>query len=86
MPKPFLHFHNNYSSSTRHSGAAKNHFVAASGEFVGTFLFLYFGFAGGGADGRGGAGQRAEERADGCVYRARVRAQSAGDGVGVLSD
>jgi Major intrinsic protein len=22
-----------------------NHFVAASGEFVGTFLFLYFGFA-----------------------------------------
>jgi len=23
----------------------KNHFVAASGEFVGTFLFLYFAFA-----------------------------------------
>jgi hypothetical protein len=25
--------------------AMKNHFVAASGEFVGTFLFLYFAFA-----------------------------------------
>lgn len=50
MPEPFLPFHNNYSSSTRHGGAVKNHFVAASGEFVGTFPFLYFGFAGGGAD------------------------------------
>jgi hypothetical protein len=86
MPKPFLPFHNNYSSSTRYGGVVKNHFVAASGEFVDTFLFLYFGFAGGGADGRGGAGQRAEERANGRVYRARVRVQSAGDGVGVLSD
>jgi hypothetical protein len=86
MPKPSLPIHNNYSSSTRHGVAAKNHFVAASGEFVGTFLFLYFGFAGGGADGRGGAGQRAGGRADGRVYRARVRVQPAGDGVGVLSD
>ncbi|XTI90204.1 aquaporin-like protein [Cenococcum geophilum] len=44
MPKPSLPFHN-HSSSTRHGWAVKNHFVAASGEFVGTFLFLYFGFA-----------------------------------------
>lgn len=26
--------------------AAKNHFIAATGEFVGTFFFLYFAFAG----------------------------------------
>ena len=45
MPKPFLPFHNNHSRSTRHGRAVKNHFVAASSEFVATFLFLYFGFA-----------------------------------------
>ena len=57
MPKLSLPFHNNHATNggggggpsdaaeKPQSGAAKNHFVAASGEFVGTFLFLYFAFA-----------------------------------------
>ena len=31
----------------RHKGhAVKNHFIAATGEFVGTFMFLFFAFSG----------------------------------------
>ena len=58
MPKFSLPFHNNHATSNGGGGgdpsnvvvkprgtAMKNHFVAASGEFVGTFLFLYFAFA-----------------------------------------
>ena len=56
MAKLSLPFHNNHATSNDgdspsnaavepRGGAIKNHFVAASGEFVGTFLFLYFAFA-----------------------------------------
>jgi aquaporin related protein len=30
---------------TKQQKSIKNHFIAASGEFVGTIMFLYFGFA-----------------------------------------
>jgi len=53
MAKSSLPFHNNSHANSGppnapaepRNKALKNHFVAASGEFVGTFLFLYFGFA-----------------------------------------
>ena len=41
MEKPFETM-----AGDRHKGhAMKNHFIAATGEFVGTFFFLYFAFA-----------------------------------------
>ena len=44
--KPFDGFLDKHRKSTDERSAVRNHFVAASGEFVGTFLFLFFAFAG----------------------------------------
>jgi len=47
--KPFEAFRNKNGGSQQNPedrAAWKNHLVAASGEFVGTFLFLFFAFAG----------------------------------------
>lgn len=43
--KPFESFKRNGGDPSQQS-AVRKHFVAATGEFVGTFLFLYFAFAG----------------------------------------
>lgn len=43
---PFEEFKNKNRKTREEASALRNHFVAASGEFVGTFLFLFFAFAG----------------------------------------
>lgn len=44
--KPWKGFADKHRKTQDEASDARNHFVAASGEFVGTFLFLFFAFAG----------------------------------------
>lgn len=44
--KPFEAIARNKNKSPQDASAARNHFVAASGEFVGTFLFLFIAYCG----------------------------------------